>query len=143
MLTRHNKLNILFLVGADELTDKKAQKQAQNREHEEQLRSQRVVVVTNSHVFCVIFGLRFSTDTFQNPFERVMELIGPTVSSSGSSETQIMHSLLVRLKQQPPPSRRGDSSSTPSSDKREQPLEESQREEVSSSTTPTTTTLEE
>mmetsp|Transcript_1422 Transcript_1422/g.4252 ORF Transcript_1422/g.4252 Transcript_1422/m.4252 type:complete len:130 (-) Transcript_1422:202-591(-) len=67
----------------DELTDKKAQKQAQNREHEELLRSQ------------------YSTETLENPFERVLQLIGQS-SGSVPQEMQIMHSLLVRLKQQAP-----------------------------------------
>ncbi|KAJ8614263.1 hypothetical protein CTAYLR_001127 [Chrysophaeum taylorii] len=60
----------------DQLTDKKAQKQAQNREHEEVLRNQ--------------------FEHCDNPFERVMQLIG---HGAVAPDMQIMHSLLVRLKQ--------------------------------------------
>lgn len=62
----------------DELTDKKAQKQAQNREREEVLKSQFV-------------------NESENPFERVVSLIG----QNEAPELQLMHSLLIRLKQNP------------------------------------------
>jgi len=80
----------------DQLTDKKAQRQAQNREHEEILKNE----IENAN-------------NQENPFERVMNLID---SQAVSTEMQIMHSLLIRLKQQPVTTntRRSKSSSLPS-----------------------------
>ena len=60
----------------DKLTDKKAQKQAQNREHEETLKEESTTV----------------------GYERVLQLIDATAVPP---EMQIMHSVLVRLKQSP------------------------------------------
>ncbi|KAJ1460699.1 hypothetical protein M885DRAFT_508932 [Pelagophyceae sp. CCMP2097] len=67
----------------DGLTDRKAVRQAANREQEEALQAAAA-----------------PPDAAANPFERVADLIGGSASAV-DSEMVIMHALLIRLKNEP------------------------------------------
>ena len=67
----------------DQNTDKKAQKQASNRDHDDELKAMLARPVP------------------ANPFEKVVELIGGAQADVDNEDTSIMRRLLVRLKNDP------------------------------------------
>ena len=67
----------------DQNTDKKAQKQASNRDHDDELKAM------------------LERPVPANPFEKVVELIGGAQADVDNEDTSIMRRLLVRLKNDP------------------------------------------
>ena len=67
----------------DQNTDKKAQKQASNRDHDDELKA------------------LLARPVPANPFEKVVELIGGAQADVDNEDTSIMRRLLVRLKNDP------------------------------------------